>query len=75
MNLKFNFKNMTTISINILEKDYKYLSDDNIFQAVITETVFDYIEKKQDLETKNKLSQNAYFANLNNKLEEKLWNL
>lgn len=72
LNLVFNYKNIATISIEIPEKIYIFLKDDNVFQSIIIETILDYIEKKEDLETKNKLVSNIYFHNLNSKLEEKL---
>ncbi len=66
---------MVTLNINIPNSSYKYLSDDDVFQSVITEAILDYVEKKQDLETKSQLSKNVYFSELNAKFEEKLWNL
>jgi hypothetical protein len=63
---------MATITINIPNNNYDYLKDDNVFQSVITEAVFDYVEKKQDLDTSLKLSKSNKFKKLNNKLEEKL---
>jgi hypothetical protein len=63
---------MMTITINIPNKNYEYLNDDDVFQSVITETVFDYVEKKEDMETKEKLSKSKKFHELNTKLEEKL---
>lgn len=66
---------MTTLTINIPNKSYSFLSDDSVFQSIITETVFDYVEKKQDLETKDLLSKNSKFQTINSKLEEKLWKL
>lgn len=66
---------MTTLTINIPSKSYSFLNDDSVFQSVITETIFDYVEKKQDLETKDLLSKNLKFQTINSKLEEKLWKL
>jgi hypothetical protein len=63
---------MVTLNINIPNSSYKYLSDDDVFQSVITEAILDYVEKKQDLETKSQLSKNVYFSELNAKFEEKL---
>jgi len=66
---------MATLNIELPSTKYHFLKDDSIFQSVIIETIFDYIEKKEDVETKNKLSWNQYFRSLNSKIEERLWKL
>jgi hypothetical protein len=63
---------MPTITLNIPDKKYDFLKDDNVFQSIITETIYDYVEKKQDLETKELLINNVDFQILNIKLEKKL---
>lgn len=47
---------MATLNIELPSTKYHFLKDDSIFQSVIIETILDYIEKKEDIETKNKLS-------------------
>ncbi len=66
---------MANLTIKIPNKSYKYIDDDSVFQSIIIETLYDYVEKRQDIETRNKLSKNSKFVLLNTKLEEKLWKL
>jgi hypothetical protein len=62
---------MANLTIKIPNKSYKYINDDSVFQSIIIETLYDYVEKRQDIETKNKLLKNSKFVLLNTKLEEK----
>ena len=64
---------MANLTIKIPNKSYKYINDDSVFQSIIIETLYDYVEKRQDIETKNKLLKNSKFVLLNTKLEEKNW--
>lgn len=66
---------MANLTIKIPNKSYKYIDDDSVFQSIIIETLYDYVEKRQDIETRNKLLKNSKFVLLNTKLEEKLWKL
>ena len=66
---------MTTLTIKIPNNKHKYLGDENEFQAVIFETMADFFEKKEDLETKDLLLNSKSFQDINSKLEKKLWKL
>jgi len=64
---------MATIKIEISDKYKTYLDDTSEYQSMITQVTKDYIEIKQDLDTKKSLEKNKYFSSLNSILEEKLW--
>lgn len=68
---------MTTLNIQLplSDKKYTFLADDNIFQSVIYETVLDYIEQKEDLETRKKILLDKDIQAINSKIEKKLWKL
>lgn len=63
---------MKTIEIKISDKYTDFLDDNNEYQSMINEVTHDYIELKQDLNTKKSLNNNDYFLSLNNLLEKKL---
>jgi len=67
--------NMATIKLETPDKYKEYLDDSNEFQSVITEVMFDYVEKKQDEQTKKLLNSNLDFQKINNSLNQKLWEL
>ena len=66
---------MVTLKLDTPKKYEKFLNDSNEFQGIITEVIYDYVEKKQDQITKKNLDNNPYFNELNISLEKKLWNL
>ena len=63
---------MVTLKLDTPKNYEKFLSDSSEFQGIITEVIYDYVEKKQDQMTKNKLENNSYFDKLNISLEKKL---
>ena len=66
---------MVTIELKIPKKYDSFLSDDSELQSVITEFMFDYIEWKQDMNTRNNLINSEKFHFLNNSIEQRLWEL
>jgi len=66
---------MVVVEVKAPKKYNSFLEDSSEFQWIITEVVYDYVEKKQDNITKKKLENSSYFQELNNSLESKLWSL
>jgi hypothetical protein len=66
---------MSKIELNISDKHVWYLDDSNELQGIITEVIYDYVEMKQDQDTRWSLEKNSYFGKLNKSLEKKLWKL
>ena len=64
---------MTMIEIKTPDKYKTFLEDSSEFQWIITEVMYDYVEKKQDEITRKNLKNNSYFQKLNDSLENKLW--
>ena len=64
---------MPTIKIQAPEKYTSFLKDSNEFEALITELMYDYVEKKQDHITQQRLDYNPYFHTLNRAIERRLW--
>jgi hypothetical protein len=58
------------ISIQLPSKYDKYLSDNDKIQQIITEVMLDYIETRQDEETKQELIKSERFQTLNTRLKK-----
>jgi len=64
---------MTTIELQIPDKYTTFLEDSSDLQKIMTELIYDFVEVKQDIQTKNNLDSNLFFHTLNSNLEEKLY--
>ncbi|MCH2189280.1 hypothetical protein MK079_05645 [Candidatus Gracilibacteria bacterium] len=65
----------TTVAVTIPEKHTQFLSDESEVNSVLTECIMDYVEFKQDEDTRERLENNTYFSSLENQLEKKLGSL
>ena len=64
---------MATITLQTPDKYKTFLEESSEFESIITEVMYDYVEKKQDQIIKDSLNNNSYFHKLNKSLESKLW--
>jgi len=61
---------MSKIFINLSEKNQKFIKTN---PNIVEELISDYIEQKQDIQTKKELENNSYDFNLNLQLKSVLW--
>ena len=61
---------MSKIFIDLSEKNQKFIKTN---PNIVEELISDYIEQKQDIQTKKELENNSYDFNLNLQLKSVLW--
>ncbi len=66
---------LTSITINIPSNLNININNNKEFEIFLTDAIFDYYEMKQDAELRESLKNDEEFHDLNNKLDEVLWDL